>query len=87
MVLEDIVENRLVVEQDAQGCRHESKDQQETGPEMLSTAAPQHETEERDGNDDEALEGAREQWRGLKGAEHELTYWQQDASGRWNKQD
>ena len=39
-----------------------------------------------DGNDAEAVQAAREQWRGLKDAGHELTYWQQDERGRWAKQ-
>ena len=39
-----------------------------------------------DGNDEEAVRAAREQWRGLKDAGHDLTYWQQDDRGRWNKQ-
>lgn len=39
-----------------------------------------------DGNDQDAVLAAREQWRGLKDAGHVLTYWQQDDGGRWNKQ-
>ena len=39
-----------------------------------------------DGNDAAALTAAREQWRGLKDSGHELTYWQQDEDGRWEKQ-
>ncbi len=39
-----------------------------------------------DGNDEAALAAAREQWRGLKDSDHDLTYWQQDAQGRWEKQ-
>lgn len=38
-----------------------------------------------DGNDDEALAGAREQWRKTKAAGHEATYWQQNERGRWDK--
>ncbi len=40
-----------------------------------------------DGNDAAALSAAREQWRGLKDSGHDLTYWQQDDEGRWEKQD
>ncbi len=40
-----------------------------------------------DGNDAAALTAAREQWRGLKDSDHDLTYWQQDEDGRWEKQD
>jgi DNA polymerase-3 subunit chi len=40
-----------------------------------------------DGNDAAALTAAREQWHGLKDSDHDLTYWQQDADGRWEKQD
>ena len=39
-----------------------------------------------DGSDEAAVGAAREQWRGLKDAGHELTYWQQDERGRWAKQ-
>ena len=38
-----------------------------------------------DGGDPSALESARAQWRGLKAAGHELTYWQQDERGRWSE--
>ncbi len=38
-----------------------------------------------DGNDEEALALAREQWRQVKAGGHEATYWQQDSDGRWNK--
>lgn len=38
-----------------------------------------------DGNDPDALAGAREQWRTVKTAGHEATYWQQDERGRWAK--
>jgi DNA polymerase-3 subunit chi len=38
-----------------------------------------------DGNDEEALARAREQWKTLKAAGHETTYWQQDARGRWER--
>ncbi len=39
-----------------------------------------------DGADQTALAQARDRWRGLKSAGHEVTYWQQDDSGRWSKQ-
>jgi hypothetical protein len=29
----------------------------------------------------------REQWRGLKDSDHDLTYWRQDNQGRWEKKD
>jgi len=38
-----------------------------------------------DGNDEEALAIARDQWRAVKQAGHEATYWQQDARGRWER--
>ena len=38
-----------------------------------------------DGNDPDALAGARDQWRVLKEAGHEVTYWQQDEAGKWEK--
>lgn len=37
-----------------------------------------------DGYDADQLEGARAQWKQLKGAGHALTYWQQ-SEGRWVK--
>ncbi len=40
-----------------------------------------------DGNDAAALTAAREQWRDLKDSDHDLTYWQQDEGGRWQKKD
>ena len=39
-----------------------------------------------DGNDAEALAGARAQWRSLKAAGCPVTYWQEDTSGRFEKQ-
>jgi DNA polymerase III subunit chi len=36
-----------------------------------------------DGNDPQALAIARDQWRALKAAGHQATYWQQDERGRW----
>ncbi|NLS03064.1 DNA polymerase III subunit chi [Rhizobium sp. P32RR-XVIII] len=38
-----------------------------------------------DGYDQEQLEGARSQWKKLKGEGHSLTYWQQTPEGRWEK--
>lgn len=38
-----------------------------------------------DGRDDEAVATARLQWKDLKAGQHELTYWQQDETGRWHK--
>ncbi|MBB4190350.1 DNA polymerase-3 subunit chi [Rhizobium aethiopicum] len=38
-----------------------------------------------DGHDQEQLEGARVQWKKLKGEGHNLTYWQQTPEGRWEK--
>ncbi len=40
-----------------------------------------------DGNDEAALAAAREQWRSLKDSDHDLTYWQQDEDGRWEKKE
>lgn len=36
-----------------------------------------------DGSDAAALATARQQWRGLKGAGATLTYWEEEAGGRW----
>jgi DNA polymerase III subunit chi len=38
-----------------------------------------------DGNDEDALAAARVDWKRVKAAGHEATYWQQDARGRWEK--
>lgn len=38
-----------------------------------------------DGYDQTQLEGARAQWKKLKGEGHVLTYWQQTPEGRWEK--
>jgi len=38
-----------------------------------------------DGSDPQALALAREQWRAVKEAGHEATYWQQDDRGRWER--
>lgn len=39
-----------------------------------------------DGRDPEALSAARAEWRGAREAGHEVTYWQQSPSGKWEKQ-
>lgn len=38
-----------------------------------------------DGNNDEALNAARGQWKELKAAGHDATYWQQGDNGGWEK--
>jgi DNA polymerase III subunit chi len=38
-----------------------------------------------DGNDDEALASAREQWKAVRAGGHEAQYWQQDEDRRWRK--
>jgi DNA polymerase III subunit chi len=38
-----------------------------------------------DGYDRQQLEGARAEWKRLKGEGHALTYWQQSPEGRWVK--
>lgn len=38
-----------------------------------------------DGNDESAVTAARERWKSYKDAGHELTYWQQNARGGWEK--
>ncbi|MDP2732739.1 MAG: DNA polymerase III subunit chi [Hoeflea sp.] len=38
-----------------------------------------------DGRDETALEAARAQWKAMREHGHEVTYWQQDDSGRWIK--
>ncbi len=38
-----------------------------------------------DGGDGERLTAARGHWQALKGAGHQLTYWEEDAEGRWQK--
>ncbi|MEL6872293.1 MAG: DNA polymerase III subunit chi [Pseudomonadota bacterium] len=37
------------------------------------------------GDNPDALTRAREAWKAMKGQGHEVTYWQQDADGRWVK--
>jgi DNA polymerase-3 subunit chi len=39
-----------------------------------------------DGNDPDAVDGARAQWKALKAQGHALAYWRQDDEGRWRKQ-
>ncbi|SON55967.1 DNA polymerase III subunit chi [Hartmannibacter diazotrophicus] len=38
-----------------------------------------------DGHDPDAVAEAREQWKAQKTAGHELTYWQQNEGGGWDK--
>ena len=38
-----------------------------------------------DGYDDHQLQAARQQWKRLKGEGHTLSYWQQNAEGRWER--
>lgn len=38
-----------------------------------------------DGRDPAALDAAREQWKQAKASGHDVTYWQQAATGRWEK--
>jgi DNA polymerase-3 subunit chi len=38
-----------------------------------------------DGRDPAAVDSARAQWTSAKAAGHEVTYWQQSASGKWDK--
>jgi DNA polymerase III subunit chi len=38
-----------------------------------------------DGRDDEAVAAARERWREASAAGFEVTYWQQDEQGRWQR--
>ena len=38
-----------------------------------------------DGNDPDALDAARDNWKEAQGAGFEVTYWQQDNDGRWQK--
>ena len=39
-----------------------------------------------DGRDPEALSAARAAWRNAKEAGHDVTYWKESASGKWEKQ-
>jgi DNA polymerase-3 subunit chi len=38
-----------------------------------------------DGHDSQAVEAARARWKALKGAGHDLTYWQQTERGGWEQ--
>ena len=38
-----------------------------------------------DGRDEDALAGARLQWKAASAAGHQVTYWQQDEANRWVK--
>ena len=38
-----------------------------------------------DGKDPDAVAASRDQWRALSDAGHEVTYWQQDEGGKWEK--
>ena len=38
-----------------------------------------------DGNDEDALAAARAQWKSVKAAGFDATYWQQDPRGRWER--
>jgi DNA polymerase-3 subunit chi len=39
-----------------------------------------------DGHDPSMLQMAREAWKAAKGAGHEVTYWKESPSGKWEKQ-
>lgn len=38
-----------------------------------------------DGTDEEAVSAAREQWKAYDSSGHELSYWQQDETGKWSR--
>ena len=38
-----------------------------------------------DGNDPDAVDTARDQWKEAQGEGFEVVYWQQDKEGRWQK--
>lgn len=38
-----------------------------------------------DGNDEAAVQAARQRWKFYKDAGHDLTYWQQTGQGKWEK--
>lgn len=38
-----------------------------------------------DGNDPDAVDGARAQWKTAQASGHAVTYWQQDEAGRWQQ--
>lgn len=39
-----------------------------------------------DGRDDQAVETARNAWRSARAANHDVTYWKESPSGKWEKQ-
>jgi DNA polymerase III subunit chi len=39
-----------------------------------------------DGNDDQALQSARAEWKIQKAAGHDISYWKQDEQGKWVNQ-
>jgi DNA polymerase III subunit chi len=39
-----------------------------------------------DGNDDQAIEAARAEWKLQKAAGHDISYWKQDENGKWINQ-
>ncbi|MBX3518821.1 MAG: DNA polymerase III subunit chi [Xanthobacteraceae bacterium] len=38
-----------------------------------------------DGNDPDAVDGARTHWKSAQASGHTVTYWQQDEAGRWQQ--
>jgi len=38
-----------------------------------------------DGRDDQALDAARGHWKALMSSDHDITYWQQNEAGGWEK--
>jgi DNA polymerase-3 subunit chi len=55
------------------------------GAESAKTAEFELVAELFDGNDEAAVSAARSRWKTYKDAGHEVTYWQQDDSGRWQQ--
>jgi DNA polymerase III subunit chi len=39
-----------------------------------------------DGNDEQAIESARAEWKTQKAAGHDISYWKQDENGKWVNQ-
>jgi len=39
-----------------------------------------------DGHDPDAVQSARQRWKTLKEAGHDLAYWQQSEQGGWSRQ-
>jgi DNA polymerase III subunit chi len=39
-----------------------------------------------DGNDPQAIEAARDEWKAQKAAGHDISYWKQDEAGKWQNQ-